>query len=131
MSTTLNLGIKMNQGDDFYLVMLFKDANGPIDITGYSFLGDMKLNTAPTSPVVAAFSFAVLDQVTKTGQASWSLSNSATLALISAISDAEQEQRKTTPFVFDVKVKDVAGKIKRRIQGIIYLSPVVTQRLFT
>lgn len=48
---TLNVGVVMDQGADFNLVIGVRGVSGPIDLTGYSFLGDMRLSTDPTSPV--------------------------------------------------------------------------------
>lgn len=48
---TLNLGVVMDQGADFNYVIGLSDVNGPIDITGYKFLGEMRLSTAPGEPI--------------------------------------------------------------------------------
>lgn len=127
---TLNLGVRMNQGDDFNVVIGINGDSGPIDITGYEFLGEMKANTDPNSSVIAEFSFTILNQVSNRGQVQWSLTAAATKALTASVSDAERRERLETNYVFDVKMKDTSGKINRIIQGIIYLSPEVTQEDF-
>lgn len=47
----LNVGVVMNQGADFNLVVQINDSLGPVDITGYKFLGEMRLSTELGSPV--------------------------------------------------------------------------------
>jgi len=118
----------MNQGDDFGVIITISDSSGPIDITGYEFFGEMKVDTNPETEVSAEFAFSILTQSGSTlGQVEWSLSNSDTSDLPASVSDAERKNRLTTPYVFDVKMKDTGGLISRIIEGIIYLSPQVTQ----
>ena len=123
---TRRLGISMNQGDDFELILLISDDSGPINLTGYEFFGDMKLNTDPLTPIAATFSFSILNQTTNTGQVQWTLDNEDTAALIASTSDAERKNQLTTPYVFDVKMQDTDSIVSRIVQGIIYLSPQVT-----
>ncbi len=130
MGATLNLGISMNQGDDFNLVLLINGPSGPIDITGYDFLGEMKSSTASTYPVIAEFDFTILNQTTNKGQIQWNLPSAETLALVTSPSDPEQTQRQTTPYVFDVKMQDLSFTVTRIVQGIIYVSPAVTLEVF-
>ena len=127
----LNLGIELDQGVDFNLVIgIFGDCS-PIDITGYSFLGEMKSNTDVDSPIVAEFQFKILNQSTNKGQVQMSLPSLTTLQFNTSTSDALQGNRLTTPFVFDVKMSDYLGNTSRIIQGIVYVSPQATQETFT
>lgn len=125
--TTRNLGIEMNQGDDFGVILTLSDINGPIDITGYEFFGEMKLDTDPETGITAEFVFAILNQTSNKGQVQVSLPNATTAALSASVSNAEKKQRLTTPYVFDWKMKDTSNLISRIVEGIIYLSPQVTQ----
>ncbi len=125
---TLNLGIEIDQGADFSLVIgLFGDGGTPIDITGYVFKGQMRETTAPDSPVVADFEFNISNQATNKGQVTWYLPEADIEELITSVSGPLQKSRLTTPFVFDVKMKDVGGVVTRIIEGLAYVSPQATQ----
>lgn len=126
--STRRLGIDMNQGDDFEVTITINDSTGaPVDITGYQFAGEMKLNTESTTGVAAEFEFTIQDQTTNKGQVLWSLPNSVTSTLGVSVSDAERKQRLTTPYVFDVKMEDTLNVVTRIVEGIMYVSPEVTQ----
>lgn len=128
---TRNLGIVLDQGADFKLVILLSDSNGPIDITGYAFKSEMRLSTDPTSPIVAEFDFAILNQTTNKGQVVWTLDIADSESVTTSIANALKDARQTTPFVFDVKMKDTLDQVTRIIQGLIFVSPQATQEEFT
>lgn len=128
---TLNLGIEMPLGADFDLVIGIFGITGAVDLTGYQFLGEMKTSTDPDADVVAEFDFTISDQVLKKGQVLMSLSTDAQETVVTSISSSLYRQRLTTPFTFDVKMKDTSGTISRIIQGLIYASPDVTQEVFS
>lgn len=128
---TLNLGIVLDQGADFSLVIGIFNESGPVDITGYDFLGEMRKSTSPTSQVVAEFDFTILDQTTNTGQVRWFLPESESADIVTSVSSALQPNRETTPFVFDVKMKDTSSTISRIIQGLVYVSPQATLESFS
>ena len=127
---TRNLGILLNQGDDFNTVIQISGVSGPINISGYTFKGEMRASTALDSPVVAEFVFDILNQTSNEGQVGWSLPNSITSAIVTSISEPLQPMRQTTQFVFDVKMEDTIGNVTRIIQGIMYVSPQVTMEGF-
>lgn len=126
---TRNLGISLDQGADFSVVIGICGVNGPIDITGYTFKSEMRATTNSASPVVAEFQFEILNQFTNKGQVQWSLPNasSSESEIITSVATPLISKRQTTPFLFDVKMKDTAGTITRIIQGIIFVSPEATQ----
>jgi len=130
---TRNLGIVMDQGASFLLVIGIFGQDGPIDITGYEFASQMRATTSPLSPVVAEFEFTILNQVTNMGQVQMTLpiiddeENTIPLSVATPLVN----RRQTTPFVFDVKMKDSVGSISRIIQGIIFASPEATQELYS
>lgn len=131
---SLNLGIEMDQGADFKLVIGIFDELGATDITGYSFLGQMRPTTELTNPVippVAEFSFSVLNQFTNKGQVNMTLPIATVNAIPLSVADQLQNSRLKTPFMFDVKMKDVAGKVTRILGGLIFVSPQATQEVFT
>lgn len=131
--TPLNLGIELDQGADFSLVIGIAGENGPVDLSGYSFKSEMRTSTDPDAEVVAEFQFQILDQVSKKGQVRWYLPevDDDEEAIPTSVSYALEKARRTTPFVFDVKMKDTANIITRIIQGIVYVSPQATQEAFT
>lgn len=133
MLKTLNLGIEINQNTDFALVISITNESGAIDITDYGFKSQMRSTTDSTGEAVAEFEFEVLDQTTNTGQVKWFLPAASTAEDVFTTSTATAlvNGRLTTPFIFDVKMKDNAGVISRIIQGIIYMSPEATQEGFT
>ncbi len=51
----LNVGLVMDQGADFNLVVQINNTvagvSAPIDITGYEFVGEMRLSTSPSVPI--------------------------------------------------------------------------------
>jgi hypothetical protein len=116
----------MEQGDDFAIVLRLSDSAGPMNIEDYEFFGEMKSTTGEAMPV-AEFTFAILDQVALKGQVKMSLASGDTEALIASIANAETKSRLTTPYLFDVKMKDTHDVITRILEGVVYLSPQVTQ----
>lgn len=128
---TLNLGIVLDQGADFSLVIGIFDESGPVNLTGYAFKSEMRTSTSPLAPVIAEFDFTILDQTTNKGQVRWYLPESQSEAIITSVSTALQPARLTTSFVFDVKMKDSANQISRIIQGLIFVSPQATQESFS
>lgn len=127
---TLNLGIVIDQGTDFNLVIGIFGINGAIDITGYEFVGQMKTSTDPDAEIVAEFDFKIMNQYYNMGLLNWSLSAETTTNILTSTSGSLQKNRLTTPFVFDIKMKDTADIITRIVQGIVYVSPDATQELF-
>lgn len=131
---TLNLGIVMDQGADFSLVIGIFGDSGALDITGYQFKSQMRRSTAVEAPPVdpvAEFQFEILDQVTHKGQVRWFLPSASIDALVTTVATPLEDARPTTPFVFDVKMKSLAGEVSRIIQGLIQVSPQATQEAFT
>lgn len=128
---TKNIGIVIDQGTPFSLVIGISDGSGPIDITGYQFLGQMRKSTDPTvTEAVAEFIFTILNQTTNKGQVQWSLDEESIEDIITSIATPLVLQRTTTPFIYDVKMKDTSGNINRIIQGIAQVSPQATQEPF-
>jgi hypothetical protein len=127
---TSNIGIVLDKGSDFSLVIKIFNELGPVDISDYVFKSQMRANTDPASPVMANFSFDILNQTTNRGQVRWYLPKLDSDALILSVSNSLQSCRLTTPFVYDIKMKDASGVISRIIQGIVQVSPDTTQGVF-
>jgi hypothetical protein len=131
---TRNLGIELDEGTDFNLTLRIGGIDGPIDITGYEFLGMMSPTTDQVqTPGVAQFEFTVLDQATKKGQVLMSLSRDqdSETEITSSTANALFPRRQRTPFLFDVKMLDTTGIVTRILKGVIYFSPEATQEAFT
>lgn len=125
------INLTLNQGADFSVVLRFSDQNGPKDLTGYSFLGEVRKNTAPSAdPPLAEFAFEILNQVTNKGQVKWSLPSTSIAAIVASIATALSDSRLTTPLVYDVKMEDAGGLKQRIIQGLAKVSPQATQEEF-
>lgn len=124
----------MDQGSDFALTIgIFQKSLAgsiPVDITGYSFKGQMRSNTDPTGTAVAEFVFTILNQSTNKGQVVMSLTNATTSALKTTIANGEENNRPLTPYVFDVKMKDTSLVISRILQGLMEVSPQATLETF-
>lgn len=123
---TLNVDIIMNQGDDFSRIIAVPLDSGFLDLTGYSFSGQMRLSNTAPNPPIATFQFTVLNQLTNKGQVQWSLSRTVTATIPTSVALATEEARPVTPYVYDVKMTDTLGKVTRIIQGLIKVSPQVT-----
>jgi hypothetical protein len=131
---TLNLGIEIDQGTDFNAMIGIYGVNGPINITGYKFLGEMRVSTdtdVEINPVVAEFDFTIQNQANYPGLVLMNLSAAINLGIAASVATALTGCRLSTPFVFDVKMKDGIGNITRIIQGLIYISPQATMEAFT
>lgn len=132
---TLNIGIIIEQGTDFSLVIGVYQPSAlgplPVDLTGYQFRGQVKENSNADSEVIAEFDFAVSNQTTNRGQVVMSLTNEITSMIPTTVISGEQPNRLRTPYVFDVKMLDTSSKITRPLQGVIEMSPEVTAEEFT
>ena len=124
---TLNLGIVMDQGADFSLVIGICGDAGPINLTGYSFQSQMKISSSECVDSSATFDFEILNQVTNKGQVRWYLPRQQVDEVVTSITTALEGQRRTTPFIFDIKMTDLSSNVTRIIQGIIQVSPQATQ----
>lgn len=134
MMQTRNIGIVLNQGSDFNLIIsIFGPGQVPTNLTGYSFLGQIRQSTDPTVMTpVAEFVFTILDQTNPEtlGQVKWSLSSTAIDAIITSIANPLTNNRLTTPFIYDVKMLDTLDNASRIIQGIAEVSPQATLEVF-
>lgn len=135
MMQTRNIGIVLNQGSSFSLtISIFGPGQVPTNLTGYSFLGQIRQSTDPTviNPV-AEFVFTILDQSVEDniGKVQWELGLTAIDAIITSVASPLVINRLTTPFLYDVKMLDTLGNVSRIIQGIAEVSPQATQEAFT
>jgi hypothetical protein len=127
---TINANIAINQGADFNTVIQILGMNGPVDLIGYKFLGEVKRDTAPNAYAVACFEFTLLDQALYPGQVQWTLTACETEKIMTSVVNALQRCRQPTPFLYDVKMEDTEGNVTRILQGTAFVSPEVTQEMF-
>jgi hypothetical protein len=132
---TRNIGILINQGDDFALTIgIFQPTpNGPVavNLTGYEFLGEIRDNTGPTGVVIEELTLTIQNQATNPGQVVMSLTNSQTSEIATTTVNGEEICRPSTPYIFDVKMKNTSSQVTRILQGIVEISPQVTQESFS
>lgn len=123
---TLNLNITLMQGADFNPIILVPGPTTPTDITGYTFEGQVKENTNPSTGAVATFSFVILNQTTNKGQVQWILSAEDIDDIVASVANSESPCRLTTPFLYDIYMIDTLNVRTRIIQGKALVSPKVT-----
>ena len=125
MKKTLNLTITIFQEADFNAIIQVNGDSGPLNITGYTFLGKIKSNTQDINPV-ALFDFTILDQTANTGQVKWQLSSTDANGIPVSNVNCEESIRPGTPYLYDIIMTDSLGTKTRIIQGTAFVSPSVT-----
>lgn len=118
------LDLYIEQGAKFYRTLTLKSANVPIDITGYSFRGQIRKSQSD-STILASFSFNILNQVSFTGQVEMTMSDAVTSSL--PVPTATSFVRKTIKYIYDVEVVNSSGVVDRMLQGSAEVSPEVTR----
>lgn len=120
----------MNQGSDFNVTLIIFSDAGPIDITNYNFLGQIRSTTDPAAVVIGNFSFAIQNQETNTGQVQMSLSSTENEMITTSVATSLIQNRTKTPCMYDVNMEDSLGNVVRILQGRVFLSPEVTMENF-
>jgi hypothetical protein len=106
------------QGSDFRKVLVLKDESEALmDLTGYTFRGQVKSAYSDSSAVVS-FSFTIRDQGTDQGKVDMSLDAADTSAL--SIS-------KKTNYIYDLEMVDISGIVTRFLEGQLIMWPEVTK----
>lgn len=110
--------ITVYQGSDYRKVLIFKDnSDNLMDLTGYTFRGQVKVAYSDSLPVLS-FAFTARDQVTEQGYADLVLAAADTAAL--SIS-------KKTSYIYDMELVDPSGFVTRFLEGSLTLMPEVTK----
>lgn len=118
--------ITINQGEDFEQEIIIKDeAKLPIDLTGYTYSGQIR-EKYDSATSVATFSCVLNDQRTNKGSVFLRLSHAQTQA-IPCQPSTTANKRPLTEFIYDIEETDPSLKVKRILQGIVSVSPVVTK----
>lgn len=118
------LDLYIEQGAKFYRTVTFKVNNVAVNITGWTFRGQIR--TSQTSAdIVASFSFAIRDQVLYTGQVEITLSDVVTSAI--PVPSTSRYTRKTSKYIYDIEVINTSGVVDRMLEGTVEVSPEVTR----
>ena len=114
MSNKLN--IELREGEDFYRLLTIQDSLlAPIDLTGYTFAGQIRAKYA--ADLYLTFSFTVKDQVTNKGEVE--------MKLAKALSSLKKISARLNYF-YDVEMNDGANTT-RILQGNCSIEPEVTK----
>jgi hypothetical protein len=106
------------QGADYRRVLELKDdANVLMDLTGYVFRGQAKVNYSASE---ASFSidFVIRDQVTETGLVDLHISSSSTATL---------SLTKMLKYIYDIEMVLPVGDVRRILEGDLQVFPEVTK----
>lgn len=119
------LNIEIEQGASFYRLLTVKDNSGtPIDLTGYTFRGQVRSKYSDAS-ILAAFTFTILNQVSATGQVEMTMTDIVTAGIpVASVSD---NSRPSTPGIYDVEMVSGSGTVTRLLEGSADISPEVTR----
>lgn len=110
--------LRVYQGSDFRRVMEFKtEDDNLIDLTGFSFKGQVKASYSDSTPVMS-FTFEIRNQETDKGMVDMRL-----LASDSALINIP----KMTKYLYDIEMTDQNGVIRRVVEGTLELMPEVTK----
>jgi len=118
------LDILIEEGASFSRTLIFKDANAAlVDLTGQTFTGKIKKNVTDTD-AVATFTCTVLNQVTNKGEVTIELTAAQTAAI--DVQPQTVQARTIEKFCYDLQRTLVSGAIERVLQGVVNVSPSVT-----
>jgi hypothetical protein len=118
-----NYDILVEQGATFLLTITIKDTSGvPIDLTGQTFRGKIKKSFSDVT-AQATFVCTLANQLTDPGKVTISLSAVDTAAIVI---NTQGTARVLTTMVYDIE-SEIAGVVKRWLQGLAKISPEVTK----
>lgn len=128
---TSNVNVLLNQGADFDVLFLVPGTTTPINLTGYSFAGQIREDSS--GPIIVSFNFSVLDQTVpaNVGMVQWTLAKADSLYLQTSNANAEATSRGYTPYLYDVLMTDSLGMVSRILQGKVLVSPAITQAVLS
>ena len=119
------LEILIEQGATFLRTLTFKDdTDTPIDLTGDSFRGMVRLTTDAATPV-AEFTCTLLNQGTNPGEVTIELTPAETSAI--PVDAQSKPQRKSKQYAYDIEWVKASGDVERVLQGIAVVSPEATK----
>jgi hypothetical protein len=115
----------LNQGDDFDFTITIKANNEPIDLSNYSFAGQIR-EKYDSNEIVASFVCTKANQTTSKGVITFSLTNQQTSA-IPCLPSSKANRRPVSEFIYDIEQTDADDKISRILEGVVLVSPGVTR----
>jgi hypothetical protein len=114
MSNKLDLEVK--QGETFFRLLKIKDELGaPIDLTGFTFFGQIR--TSPLAALFVNFNFNILNQFDNKGMVEMTIPSAATIKKKASVKLA---------LVYDVEMNS-GSEIKRILQGSVIFDPEITK----
>ncbi len=121
----MDYDIDVKQGSTYQLLLTIKDDSAvAIDLTGYTFRGQIRTSTSDPT-VQAAFSFNILTQSGATlGQVEATLSATDTAAI--SLPENDRPTRKITKMIYDIE-SEIGGEVTRWLEGAANISPEVTK----
>ncbi len=124
MSAAGKLDILINQGSTFPLSFQIIENGATVDLTGYVFRGKIKASFSATA-ALASFTFTVRTQTgANLGWVDGIISATDTAAI--PITVPTGTKRTLTKYVYDIESVDLAGIVKRRLEGTASISPEIT-----
>ncbi len=118
------LDIYIEQGSSFNYKLTFKDSLGaPIDLTGQTFAGQIRRGAGDPT-IIATFTCGILNQITNTGEMTFSLTAAQTSLI--PLEPLSEPAKVTTQFAYDLERTLPGGTVERVIEGLATVSPEVT-----
>lgn len=119
-----NLDFEIEQGASFYRKLTIKDSvPALVDLTGYVYSGQIRTGPGQT-PILASFSFNILNQATNKGEVEVTLTPADTAAL--PIKKQSGPGRSDISYAYDIFVTYPNGTKDRVLYGKVKVSPRVT-----
>lgn len=116
------IDLPVEQGATFSWALTIKADDLPVDITGYSFRGQIR-DTYSSGAILASFTFTITDATA--GQVSMTMTAAETTAI--TVDPATSYERTITNATYDVEMVDTAGTVFRILEGTALISPEVTK----
>ena len=110
-----SLNLEIRQKTLFQNLLVFKDQNALVDLSGYQFRSVAKLDYAGAAAFT--FTFQIKNQITNKGEVIWELSSDQTAAL-----DISED----TVYIYDVLMIQPDTEPKSIISGSVTIQPVIT-----
>lgn len=118
------LNFTIEQGTTFQRKITLKDSlNVPIDLTGRTFRGKIKL-VAGDGATAADLTFSLLNQLTNPGEVYMSLTDAQTSAI--PVDEQSSAEKVSKDYAYDIEMI-VSGEVERILEGVISVSPEVTK----
>ena len=108
---TVRSNIYINKNTDFQAPLSFFDDDGPIDLSDYSFFGQIR--KVYSTAIVAEFQFHLVDLVA--GEVELYLTNETTKNLPEG------------KYQYDILIQHTTGEVTKVLEGLVFITSTVTQ----